>query len=314
MRRSVLVVVATTVAVAAGALWVVRDRARLVRARTVSAALRADRPRARRELRSRPGSPGGGDLHGEQIRRQCQVSSGGDRVDAAAPGDGEGDRRSHRRQGVRRRRSLRPGDQRALRVVVPTAPARPLRRRGHGAGGVPRRARATSTSGGARARGSSFPRPGPTSTTSAARGGSTRTRTRRSSRADSVLEQAQDEIPRRHLVTAGAEQDQPVEHDVEKEGDLLRLEVVAQDAVALQLLAACPVGGDCVLRDRLDAATEVLVVRTRRKNSRYTLYHSGSIASTSSTAPPRPSARNACESCWLSRWNSSRKMSSLEGK
>ena len=138
MRRSVLVVVATTVAVAAGALWVVRtepdwyERARyplryeqIVRGHAANYDLDPALLAAVIYTESR-------------FDANAKSRSGGDRVDAAAPGDGEGDRRSHRRQGVRRGRSLRPGDQRALRVVVPTAPARPLRRRGHGAGGVPR--------------------------------------------------------------------------------------------------------------------------------------------------------------------------------
>ena len=39
---------------------------------------------------------------------------------------------------VRRRRPLRPGAQRPLRLLVPAQPARPLRRRAHGARRVPR--------------------------------------------------------------------------------------------------------------------------------------------------------------------------------
>ena len=105
-----------------------RVGARLVPPRPLSARVRAHRPRAREELRPRPGSARGGRLRREPLRPERGVGRRRRRSDAAPPGDGQGDRASHRRRQLRRLRSPRPRDQRPLRLVVPRPPARPLRR------------------------------------------------------------------------------------------------------------------------------------------------------------------------------------------
>ncbi len=107
-----------------------------------------------------PALPRRRDLHREHVQRGRPLRCRRDRPDAAAARHGARDRRPHRRQRLRRRRSLRAGAERPLRRVVPAQPARPLRRRAHGARRVPRRARATSTAGASRESGSSSPRPG----------------------------------------------------------------------------------------------------------------------------------------------------------
>ena len=116
-----------------------------------------DRPRARAQLPPRPGAARGRHLPGEQVqRRRASRSSGAIGLMQLLPDDGEGDRRAHRRRDVPGLRSLRPRDQRPLRLVVPAAPARQVRRRAHRARRLQRGPGRTSTRWRARGSGIQF--------------------------------------------------------------------------------------------------------------------------------------------------------------
>ena len=121
------------------AAWRRRGRARTGTCGPLPARVRADRPRPRRQLRPRPGAPRGRHLRGEPVRPERALRGGRGRAHAAPAGHGQGDRAAHRRATKFVVADLtRPGDQRPLRLVVPRPPARPLRRRAHGARRVPR--------------------------------------------------------------------------------------------------------------------------------------------------------------------------------
>ena len=115
-----------------------RDRAGRLPARALPARVRGHRPHARAQPRPRPGARGRGRVRREPIRPERGVGGRRGRPHAAPAGHGEGHRAADRGRALRRRRPARPGDQRALRDVVPRPPARALRRHAPRARRVPR--------------------------------------------------------------------------------------------------------------------------------------------------------------------------------
>ena len=141
-RESPAAAVLVIAGVLVGAGWVVLVGSAVVLAARLPAAVQADRPWPRRAVPARSRAAGAGVIYAEsEFDARARSQARRDRADAAFAFDGARHRRADGRDSVRRRRPLRPGAQRALRVLVSPAPARPLRQRAHRPRGLPRRAR-----------------------------------------------------------------------------------------------------------------------------------------------------------------------------
>ncbi len=101
-------------------------------AHLVPAPVLEHRARPRAQLRLEPGAPRGGDRPGVEVQRGREVERRRDRSHAAPARDREGHRHPHGRLEVRAQRPLQPGDQRALRRLVPPPPPPEVRRRREG--------------------------------------------------------------------------------------------------------------------------------------------------------------------------------------